>query len=329
MKKAEFNGAGEGPDVEESADRDLNNASAEIWAERSPGLSRTLHGKPGQLEDVHYKPRRDARSLNLSVSSAPKKDYAIALANVLRRGELLPQFPPAATASDLQASKLFPKWGRKANMALALQVVSSHLLGVRDITAALSSQTALVDCMLPHAVDEADALKHENSPRLFLLDGCSLTAPLGPLSGRLRRNSPGSKFLALLAPERNDIDEMIRLFYWGIDGVVVLDDDWKSELPKATLALLRNRVWAPPEVLLAFVKHMKTLLDRQLLQGESLTTRESQVLQLLFRRLTNKEIACALRITERTAKFHVCNVLNKLGLQSRRSLAETFGLEPV
>jgi DNA-binding NarL/FixJ family response regulator len=81
--------------------------------------------------------------------------------------------------------------------------------------------------------------------------------------------------------------------------------------------------------LLAFVKHMKTLLDRRLLSGESLTTRESQVLQLLFRRLTNKEIASALKMSERTAKFHVCKVLNRLGLESRRSLAETLGLETV
>jgi hypothetical protein len=74
---------------------------------------------------------------------------------------------------------------------------------------------------------------------------------------------------------------------------VVLDEGWRSELPKATLALLRNRVWAPLEVLLAFVRHMKTLLDRQLLSGELLTARESQVTQPLFRRPTSKEIACA------------------------------------
>ena len=92
---------------------------------------------------------------------------------------------------------------------------------------------------------------------------------------------------------------------------------------------MRNHVWGLQEVLLAFVKHMKKLLDRRFLSGKSLTTRESQVLQLLFRRLTNKEIACALKISERTAKFHVCKVLNRLGLESRRSLAETLGLETV
>jgi len=49
----------------------------------------------------------------------------------------------------------------------------------------------------------------------------------------------------------------------------------------------------PSEVLLAFVKQMKTLLDRQLLADQSLTAREGQLLQLLFRHFTNKEIARA------------------------------------
>src|SRR2546429_6686032 len=62
---------------------------------------------------------------------------------------------------------------------------------------------------------------------------------------------------------------------------------------------------------------MKTLLDRQLLAGQSLTAREGQVLQLLFRHLTNKEIAHQLNICERTAKFHVSNVLRKFGIENR------------
>ena len=44
------------------------------------------------------------------------------------------------------------------------------------------------------------------------------------------------------------------------------------------------------------------------------------MLQLLFRHLTNKEIAHQLNIRERTAKFHVSNVLRKLGIESRRNL---------
>jgi DNA-binding CsgD family transcriptional regulator len=208
----------------------------------------------------------------------------------------------------------------EALVALALQVVSSHLLGVLDIEKALSVQEGLVKLLLPHAASEAEALKRPDCPRLFLLDGCSINLALGPLSGRLRAASPGSKFLALLPPDRSGESEMMLLFYWGIDGFVTLHKKWKTELPKAALALLRGRLWVPSEVLLASVKQMKTLLDRQLLAGQSLTAREGQVLQLLFRHLTNKEIAHQLNISERTAKFHVANVLSKLGLENRRNL---------
>ena len=205
-------------------------------------------------------------------------------------------------------------------MALALQVVSSHLLGALEIEQALSVQESLVKLLLPHAASEAETLKRPNCPRVFLLDGCSMNLPLGPLSGRLRANSPGSKFLALLPPDRSGESEMMLLFHWGIDGFVTLHKRWKTELPKAALALLRGGLWVPSEVLLAFVKQMKTLLDRQLLAGQTLTAREGQVLQLLFRHLTNKEIAHQLNISGRTARFHVSNVLSKLGLENRRSL---------
>jgi len=117
-------------------------------------------------------------------------------------------------------------------MALALQVVSSHLLGALDIERALSVQEVLVKPLLPHAASEAEALERPNCPRLFLLDGCSLKLPLGPLSGRLRANSPGSKFLALLPPEGSGESEMVLLFHWGIDGFVTLHKKWKRNLEK-------------------------------------------------------------------------------------------------
>jgi DNA-binding NarL/FixJ family response regulator len=210
-------------------------------------------------------------------------------------------------------------------MALALQVVSSHVLGARDIEKALSVQEVLVNLLLPHAASEGETLRRPNCPRLFVLDGCAINLPLGPLSSRLRAHSPGSKFLALLAPERSGENEVMLLFNWGIDGFVTLHKKWKTELPKAALAMLQGRLWVPSEVLLAFVIQMKTVLDKQLLAGQSLTARESQVLTLLFRRLTNKDIAHQLNISERTAKYHVSNVLSKLGLESRRNfLVSTF-----
>lgn len=259
-------------------------------------------------------------STNFSNCKSFQKEYADPREGASQLWQRPPETLPTGTRVASEASKLFPLRGQKARMALALQVISSHLLGVRDIENALSVHPALVKRLLPHAAGETDALKGVNSARLFLLDGCSLTIPLGPLSGRLRANWPGSKFLALLPPDRCSDGEMMLLFYWGIDGFMILHKKWKTELPKAALAILRGSLWVPSHVLLAFVRQTKALLDKQLLAGQSLTARESQVLQLLLRRLPNKEIAHQLNISERTAKFHVSNVLSKLGLETRKNL---------
>jgi DNA-binding NarL/FixJ family response regulator len=44
-------------------------------------------------------------------------------------------------------------------------------------------------------------------------------------------------------------------------------------------------------------------------------------LQLLMRRLTNKDIFSLLAISERTVKFHVSNILSKLQVDDRRGLS--------
>lgn len=48
-----------------------------------------------------------------------------------------------------------------------------------------------------------------------------------------------------------------------------------------------------------------------------LTSRERQVAELLARRWTNKEIADALVVSERTVETHVAHILAKLGVHSR------------
>jgi DNA-binding NarL/FixJ family response regulator len=164
--------------------------------------------------------------------------------------------------------------------------------------------------------------------RLFLLDACSLRIDLAAVVRRCCLHSPGSKFLALLSPaDRNHLDK-IRLFYCGIDGFVELHESWQTELLEAIRSIQNGHHWVPDEVLLAFVKQTKALQDIQLLPGHSLTAREGQILQLLVRRLTNKAICKSLDLAERTVKFHVSNILAKLGVEDRHALfREMSGLE--
>ncbi|MBE2233020.1 MAG: helix-turn-helix transcriptional regulator [Anaerolinea sp.] len=51
---------------------------------------------------------------------------------------------------------------------------------------------------------------------------------------------------------------------------------------------------------------------------EPLTYREQEVLDLLARRLSAKEIAQQLVISDRTVKRHAANIYQKLGVNSRQ-----------
>jgi len=220
----------------------------------------------------------------------------------------------------LRLERLTARLQRKESLVAEVQVLSSHPLLGPAVEGVIAQIKDFPIRALPSASSEAAALTCSVAPRIFVLDACSLRTDLGRLSQRFRTHAPGSRFLVLLAPEKESHDEMLRLFYWGLDGFVELHKTWQLELPHALRSILKGQIWAPPAVLAAYVARMRALLDAQMLPGHSLTKREGQILQMLMRSLSNKEIAGSLGISERTAKYHVSNILSKLQLEDRRSL---------
>ena len=61
--------------------------------------------------------------------------------------------------------------------------------------------------------------------------------------------------------------------------------------------------------------------DNQTELSEPLTRREKEVLQLLTRGLSNKEMAAKLYVSEKTVKTHVANIFGKLAVTSRTQAA--------
>lgn len=59
------------------------------------------------------------------------------------------------------------------------------------------------------------------------------------------------------------------------------------------------------------------------LPGSNLTQREVEVLRLLVKGCSNKEIASALKFTEHAAKSHLKNILSKLGVEDRTKAVVT------
>lgn len=205
-------------------------------------------------------------------------------------------------------------------MDLHLQVIARNPIVAHVLTQVLTSDPGLAPLLSNPPIEHFDDLIGHTQPYLFVFDGWYLHDQLTELTRLLRVRCPGSKFLSLAPAEVCDSAEMLRLLYAGIDGVVRVEGNWQEEILLAIRGIMGGNLWFPRPVVAEYVRNTNLLLDKRLRRDLSLTARETEVLELMIRRFSNKEIAGALRISERTVKYHVSNVLLKLSAENRRSL---------
>ena len=96
----------------------------------------------------------------------------------------------------------------------------------------------------------------------------------------------------------------------------LLKDTRGDELCRAIKAAADGQVQLSPQIAARLIKEVKVPDS-----PEKLTEREIDVLRLLAKGLSNKEIASSLSITEKTVKTHVSNILSKLNVPSRTQAA--------
>jgi two-component system, NarL family, response regulator len=106
-------------------------------------------------------------------------------------------------------------------------------------------------------------------------------------------------------------EEVYRAFQAGVQGYV-LKDVLGEELFRAIRTVYSGGRYIPAEIARCLAEHTA---------GSELSERELQVLQLLIKGLSNREIGGILGFTENTAKFHVKNILGKLGVSDRTEAA--------
>jgi NarL family two-component system response regulator LiaR len=99
----------------------------------------------------------------------------------------------------------------------------------------------------------------------------------------------------------------------------LLKDVAATDLARAIRGARAGQAQLHPEVARRLMQQVTT--PRRAEAGAQLTDREREVLRLLAEGRSNKEIARALVVSERTVKGHVSNILGKLGLQDRTQAA--------
>lgn len=105
----------------------------------------------------------------------------------------------------------------------------------------------------------------------------------------------------------------------GATGYLLKDAD-ADDVAVAVRRAHAGEVHLDPQVARLLARRIRTRRD-DAPQHEPLTEREREVLALVAKGHSNKEIAAQLDITERTARTHVSNILGKLDLASRTQAA--------
>lgn len=140
------------------------------------------------------------------------------------------------------------------------------------------------------------------------MDGITTIRQIGAIS-------PSSRILVLTSFSEDE--KVFPAIKAGAHGYLMKDIK-PTDLAKSIRSVYRGEPSLHPEI-------ARKLMD-QLAKGEGdaeerLTARETEVLLLIARGYSNKEIAAALQVSEKTVKTHVSNILQKLHLSDRTQAA--------
>ncbi len=167
--------------------------------------------------------------------------------------------------------------------------------------------------------DEALQAAQELKPDVIVLD---VSMPGGGLEtcAKIKQVMPGVGVVILTMHE--DQEYLMRALKVGAHSYLVKDVD-SANLAEAIRAAKEGRPYLHPKLAgLALMQVAKGQNSRSKPASDpGLTERELEVLRLVGQGASNREIAAALFISEKTAKNHLTHIFEKLGVSDRTQAA--------
>ncbi len=198
-------------------------------------------------------------------------------------------------------------------MPIRIMIADDHAIVRQGLKVFLSIDPELE--VVGEAVNGQQAidLAHSLHPDVILMD---LVMPvMGGVEATtiIRRELPEVEVIALTSIlEDNSVVDAIRA---GAIGYLLKDTE-AEDLILAIKAAAAGQVQLSPKAAARLVREVRAPET-----PEALTQRETEILKLVGKGLSNKEIASALNIGEKTVRTHVSNVLAKLKVNSRTQAA--------
>jgi two-component system NarL family response regulator len=197
---------------------------------------------------------------------------------------------------------------------IRILIVDDHFVVRMGLSAVIGTQSDM--CVVGEAVNGRQAVElfRQHKPDVTLMD-----LRLPEINGveaivEIRREFPEARVIVLTTYDGDE--DIYRALQAGARGYL-LKDMLREGLLDAIRAVHAGGRRIPAEVASRLAERMTRT---------ELTSRELEVLGLIVKGRSNKEIAAELRVAEGTVKIHVNNILSKLGVGDRTQAA-TFALQ--
>ncbi|MFL5732250.1 MAG: response regulator [Chloroflexia bacterium] len=201
-------------------------------------------------------------------------------------------------------------------------IADSHDLFRQGLASLLSRQEGVQVVGEARDGDEARQMTAELEPDVLLMEMHMHRCEGLPTVVEIMAQFPNTN-VAILTSSEEDSD-LLAAVKAGVKGYL-LKNSSLEELVRAVQALAQGGAYFSStmftKVLQEFT-HLSRRRDLQEVKGiDALTEREKDVLRLVARGATNRDIATELIITENTVKVHLRNILDKLQLRNRQQAA--------
>jgi two-component system, NarL family, response regulator DegU len=165
-------------------------------------------------------------------------------------------------------------------------------------------------------------------PSIIVLDSSGLVFSNARLISTLHASIPKAR--VVMVDMDSDESTFLRAVREGVVGYV-LKDASATEVAATIRAVASGEAVCPPSLsMMLFRSVSQQAIAPSTFCGEELglSRREQQLVELLRERLTNKEIAGRLNLSEQTVKNHVHNILRKVGVTDRLAIVKRCEMEP-